>query len=63
MTGTKSIAVIVVAAGRGERASSSGDTSPKQYRDLAGTPVLSRSIAAFLGRDDVKRGRLRCWRG
>lgn len=53
MTGTKSIAVIVVAAGRGERAGSAGDTSPKQYRDLAGTPVLSRSIAAFLGRDDI----------
>lgn len=53
MTGTKSIAVIVVAAGRGERASSDSDSSPKQYRDLAGTPVLSRSIAAFLGRDDI----------
>jgi 2-C-methyl-D-erythritol 4-phosphate cytidylyltransferase/2-C-methyl-D-erythritol 2,4-cyclodiphosphate synthase len=53
MTGTRTIAVIVVAAGRGERASSAGDSSPKQYRDLAGTPVLSRSIAAFLGRDDV----------
>lgn len=53
MTGTKSIAVIVVAAGRGERASSGSDSSPKQYRDLAGQPVLSRSIAAFLGRDDI----------
>jgi 2-C-methyl-D-erythritol 4-phosphate cytidylyltransferase/2-C-methyl-D-erythritol 2,4-cyclodiphosphate synthase len=53
MTGTRTIAVIVVAAGRGERASSTADASPKQYRDLAGTPVLSRSIAAFLGRDDV----------
>jgi 2-C-methyl-D-erythritol 4-phosphate cytidylyltransferase/2-C-methyl-D-erythritol 2,4-cyclodiphosphate synthase len=53
MTGTKTIAVIVVAAGRGERASNAADASPKQYRDLAGTPVLSRSIAAFLGRDDV----------
>ena len=53
MTGTRTIAVIVVAAGRGERASSTADASPKQYRDLAGTPVLSRSIAAFLGRDDI----------
>lgn len=53
MTGTKTIAVIVVAAGRGERASTGQDTTPKQYRPLAGQPVLSRSIAAFLGRDDV----------
>lgn len=53
MTGTRTIAVIVVAAGRGERASSGQDTTPKQYRSLAGQPVLSRSIAAFLGRDDV----------
>lgn len=53
MTATKSIAVIVVAAGRGERASSGGDSKPKQYRLLAGKPVLSRTIEAFLGRDDV----------
>lgn len=53
MTATKTIAVIVVAAGRGERASSGGDSKPKQYRLLAGKPVLSRTIEAFLGRDDV----------
>lgn len=53
MTGIRTIAVIVVAAGRGERASTGQDTTPKQYRSLAGQPVLSRSIAAFLGRDDV----------
>jgi 2-C-methyl-D-erythritol 4-phosphate cytidylyltransferase/2-C-methyl-D-erythritol 2,4-cyclodiphosphate synthase len=53
MTGTKTIAVIVVAAGRGERASTGQDVSPKQYRMLAGKPVLSRSIEAFLGRDDI----------
>lgn len=53
MTGTKTIAVIVVAAGRGERASTGQDASPKQYRTLAGKPVLSRSIEAFLGRDDI----------
>lgn len=53
MTGNRTIAVIVVAAGRGERASTGQDTTPKQYRSLAGQPVLSRSIAAFLGRDDV----------
>ncbi|WP_055049119.1 bifunctional 2-C-methyl-D-erythritol 4-phosphate cytidylyltransferase/2-C-methyl-D-erythritol 2,4-cyclodiphosphate synthase [Devosia sp. A16] len=53
MTSPRTIAVIVVAAGRGERASSTADTTPKQYRALAGEPVLSRSIAAFLRRDDV----------
>src|SRR5690606_11310895 len=44
----KSIAVIIVAAGKGERAGLDGDAAPKQYRLLAGTPVLSRTIAAFL---------------
>lgn len=53
MTAIKTIAVIVVAAGRGERASSGGDGTPKQYRLLAGKPVLSRTIEAFLGRDDI----------
>jgi 2-C-methyl-D-erythritol 4-phosphate cytidylyltransferase/2-C-methyl-D-erythritol 2,4-cyclodiphosphate synthase len=53
MTATRTIAVIVVAAGRGERASTGQDTSPKQYRTLAGKPVLSRSIEAFLGREDI----------
>lgn len=53
MTGPRSIAVIVVAAGRGERATASGDASPKQYRTLAGKPVLTRTIEAFLGRADT----------
>lgn len=47
------IAVVVVAAGRGERASASGDTRPKQYRPLAGQPVVSRTIAAFLALPEV----------
>jgi 2-C-methyl-D-erythritol 4-phosphate cytidylyltransferase/2-C-methyl-D-erythritol 2,4-cyclodiphosphate synthase len=45
----KTIAVIVVAAGTGERVGG----GPKQYRTLAGEPVLSRTINAFLGRPDV----------
>lgn len=53
MTVRRTIAAIVVAAGRGERANAGGDASPKQYRSLAGTPVLSRTIAAFLGRGDI----------
>jgi len=43
------IAVIVVAAGTGARMGG----LPKQYRPLAGTPVLARTLAAFLGRDDI----------
>ncbi len=53
MTRSPSIAVIVVAAGRGERATASGDASPKQYRQLAGKAVLSRTIEAFLRRPDI----------
>ncbi|ODT80325.1 MAG: bifunctional 2-C-methyl-D-erythritol 4-phosphate cytidylyltransferase/2-C-methyl-D-erythritol 2,4-cyclodiphosphate synthase [Pelagibacterium sp. SCN 64-44] len=45
---SKSIAVIIVAAGKGERARADGDPMPKQYRNLAGTPVLARTIGAFL---------------
>ena len=39
-----SVAAIIVAAGRGERA---GGELPKQYRILAGRPVLTSSIAAL----------------
>jgi 2-C-methyl-D-erythritol 4-phosphate cytidylyltransferase/2-C-methyl-D-erythritol 2,4-cyclodiphosphate synthase len=49
MTAQTSIAVIIVAAGIGERMGG----GPKQYRRLAGTPVLARTIAAFTQRDDV----------
>lgn len=50
MAAQKTIAVIVVAAGTGERM---GGTAPKQYRMLAGKPVLARTIEAFLERPDV----------
>jgi 2-C-methyl-D-erythritol 4-phosphate cytidylyltransferase/2-C-methyl-D-erythritol 2,4-cyclodiphosphate synthase len=53
MTGTRTIAAIVVAAGRGERASAGGDPEPKQYRTLHGEAVLSRTIRTFLGSADV----------
>jgi 2-C-methyl-D-erythritol 4-phosphate cytidylyltransferase/2-C-methyl-D-erythritol 2,4-cyclodiphosphate synthase len=42
-------AAIIVAAGRGLRA---GGGEPKQWRDLAGTPVLARTVSAFAGRVD-----------
>jgi 2-C-methyl-D-erythritol 4-phosphate cytidylyltransferase/2-C-methyl-D-erythritol 2,4-cyclodiphosphate synthase len=53
MTGTRTIAAIIVAAGRGERASAGGDPEPKQYRQLHGEAVLSRTIRAFLGGANV----------
>ncbi len=43
----KDIAVIVVAAGRGERAGSSSE-GPKQYRKIGGFPVISHTIRALL---------------
>ena len=39
-------AVVIVAAGRGTRAG--GRDIPKQYRPLAGTPVLTRAMDAFV---------------
>ncbi|MET3925399.1 bifunctional 2-C-methyl-D-erythritol 4-phosphate cytidylyltransferase/2-C-methyl-D-erythritol 2,4-cyclodiphosphate synthase [Devosia sp. 2618] len=44
----KSIAVIVVAAGKGERASADGSPDPKQYRPIGGVPVTVRTISSFL---------------
>jgi 2-C-methyl-D-erythritol 4-phosphate cytidylyltransferase/2-C-methyl-D-erythritol 2,4-cyclodiphosphate synthase len=39
-------AVVIVAGGRGQRAS--GGDVPKQYRSLAGTPVLTRALGSFV---------------
>lgn len=49
----KTIAVIIVAAGKGERAGADGVTTPKQYRPVAGRAVLARTIDAFLAADAV----------
>ena len=46
-------AALIVAAGRSTRA---GGSTPKQYADLGGTPVLARTVSAFAGHgrvDDV----------
>lgn len=48
LTARKTIAAIVVAAGRGERATASGDLEPKQYRLVGGEAVLLRTIKALL---------------
>lgn len=50
----KSIAVIVVAAGKGERAQD-GSPDPKQYRQVAGVPVLTRTVEAMLETGRVDR--------
>src|SRR6202030_3461601 len=42
---TDTIAAVVVAGGRGLRA---GGDVPKQYRDIAGEPVIRPALAAFL---------------
>ncbi|WP_375597395.1 bifunctional 2-C-methyl-D-erythritol 4-phosphate cytidylyltransferase/2-C-methyl-D-erythritol 2,4-cyclodiphosphate synthase [Devosia sp. Naph2] len=44
----KSIAVVIVAAGKGERAGADGHADPKQYRSISGVPVLTRTIRALL---------------
>lgn len=49
MAAQKTIAVIVVAAGTGERMGG----APKQYRPLSGRPVLARTLDAFLHRADI----------
>ncbi|WP_370673674.1 bifunctional 2-C-methyl-D-erythritol 4-phosphate cytidylyltransferase/2-C-methyl-D-erythritol 2,4-cyclodiphosphate synthase [Pleomorphomonas sp. PLEO] len=48
------VAVILVAAGRGTRAASVG-APPKQYRQLHGRPVIARTISAFLGHPGIDR--------
>ncbi|PXA98927.1 bifunctional 2-C-methyl-D-erythritol 4-phosphate cytidylyltransferase/2-C-methyl-D-erythritol 2,4-cyclodiphosphate synthase [Nostoc sp. 3335mG] len=45
----RTIAAIIVAAGKGERAQAEGVSAPKQYRRVGAKPVLSRTIEAFLG--------------
>ncbi len=46
----ESFHVLVVAAGRGSRA---GGGVPKQYRPLAGEPLITRTLQAFLQRPDI----------
>lgn len=53
MTRDRSIAAIVVAAGAGTRASADGDDTPKQYRPVGGVPILTRTLTAMLGREDI----------
>ena len=45
-TAARKVAVVIVAAGRGERAGNEG--GPKQYRPIGGRPVIAHTIDAFL---------------
>ncbi len=47
---TDTVAAVIVAAGRGERA---GGDVPKQYRDIAGEPMIRPTLAAFLDHPQV----------
>jgi 2-C-methyl-D-erythritol 4-phosphate cytidylyltransferase / 2-C-methyl-D-erythritol 2,4-cyclodiphosphate synthase len=42
---SKDLAILIAAAGRGHRA---GEGIPKQYRNLAGKPLLARTLACFV---------------
>ncbi len=46
-------AVIIVAAGRGMRATDDANRLPKQYRALSGTPVLTRTIKRMLAMPEI----------
>ncbi|WP_114391170.1 bifunctional 2-C-methyl-D-erythritol 4-phosphate cytidylyltransferase/2-C-methyl-D-erythritol 2,4-cyclodiphosphate synthase [Notoacmeibacter marinus] len=48
------MAALIVAAGRGERAGGPSD-SPKQYRRLAGEPILRRTVRVFLNHPAIER--------
>jgi len=49
----KTIAALIVAAGRGSRLARDRGDLPKQYLDLAGLPVLARTIMAFADHEAV----------
>jgi 2-C-methyl-D-erythritol 4-phosphate cytidylyltransferase / 2-C-methyl-D-erythritol 2,4-cyclodiphosphate synthase len=54
MSETLPVAALIVAGGSGQRLrAATGDSLPKQYRELAGVTVVARSLNVFLGHDDV----------
>ncbi|WP_196258320.1 bifunctional 2-C-methyl-D-erythritol 4-phosphate cytidylyltransferase/2-C-methyl-D-erythritol 2,4-cyclodiphosphate synthase [Pelagibacterium limicola] len=53
MTEQPKIAVIVVAGGKGARAGTGAEDVPKQFRSLAGMPVLARTLSSFLAIDGI----------
>ena len=53
MTAANPTVALIVAAGRGTRASASG-TGPKQYAALCNSTVLAKSVAAFLSHPEIE---------
>ena len=49
----KTIAVVIVAAGSGQRAGNGDGDLPKQYRRIGGLPILRRAIDAFLAVEGI----------
>jgi 2-C-methyl-D-erythritol 4-phosphate cytidylyltransferase/2-C-methyl-D-erythritol 2,4-cyclodiphosphate synthase len=49
---TGKVGAVVVAAGRGERA---GGGVPKQYRDIAGQPMIRATLSSLLGHPQIAR--------
>ncbi|MCP1200761.1 bifunctional 2-C-methyl-D-erythritol 4-phosphate cytidylyltransferase/2-C-methyl-D-erythritol 2,4-cyclodiphosphate synthase [Notoacmeibacter sp. MSK16QG-6] len=54
MDRSETIAALIVAAGRGERAGRRED-GPKQYRLLAGEPILRHTVRAFLDHPEIAK--------
>ncbi|MCO5163500.1 MAG: bifunctional 2-C-methyl-D-erythritol 4-phosphate cytidylyltransferase/2-C-methyl-D-erythritol 2,4-cyclodiphosphate synthase [Mesorhizobium sp.] len=54
MAQSSEIAVIIVAAGRGERAGSP-QAGPKQYRRIGGEPIIRHTIRRFAGHSSIGR--------
>ncbi|MBS8259442.1 bifunctional 2-C-methyl-D-erythritol 4-phosphate cytidylyltransferase/2-C-methyl-D-erythritol 2,4-cyclodiphosphate synthase [Roseibium polysiphoniae] len=52
---TKQVAAIIVAGGRGSRLASSDDDRPKQYRTLAGRPILTFTLEQFLDHPAISK--------
>ena len=51
MNNAQKFGLVIVAAGRGERAGSP-ENGPKQYRWIGGRPVIARTLSAFLSHPD-----------
>jgi len=51
----KTAAALIVAAGRGTRLADPGAAQPKQYRLVAGRPVLSHTLAALANHPRVSK--------
>jgi 2-C-methyl-D-erythritol 4-phosphate cytidylyltransferase/2-C-methyl-D-erythritol 2,4-cyclodiphosphate synthase len=54
VTREKTIAVVIVAAGNGSRASIDAGSVPKQYRKIGGKAVLALTVEAMLGSNAVR---------